>query len=410
MSDATANPSTPAQTTPASDAPAGAKPAPGTPALIEHYIKIAAKARLADDKAALDGLAAAKAGDEPAEVTESAEGRERGKDGKFKPKPGKPAKLAAEAKPAEKQTTEAPIEEAPTEEPAQESPHIGAGLGNARKLVREGNIAKALELIGLHPEKLEGKQWGAFRQREKEAVEAERRASAKEQQLAHVARQLHEQYSRFEQARKAYEAEDYDGAFKLAFNEDANDYQRKRVAAMTTKDPKVAQLERELREFKAQRAQEEQRRQDQHAEAERAQAQQSYKSKLSEELGDMDDGRFARVAKRPAFIQKVFDIQKQHWNDRTGETIDTIEAAELAWEELYEGVAGEPSTTAASPASKPAGTATTPVRQAAKSATTLNQREAAEAAPAPKLAPGSPELRDYYARKAQLALNGEASG
>jgi hypothetical protein len=417
MADATVTPTAPTQATPAAPEVAG-KPAPGTPEMAAYWAKQAAKAKLADDTAAADGLAAARAEGEPKTVESTAvepTGRERGRDGKFKPK-GKTADG--------KQAAKAPVEETsdagdagesggddasaePAELEGRTEVPVPGGLSAARKLVRDGDIAKALELIGLHPDKLESKQWGAFRQREKAAVERERSAVAKEEQLKSIARELNQKYSNFEQARAAYEAEDWDEAFKLAFNEDANAYQRKRVSAMTTKDPKVAQLEKELRALKAQREEDTRKQAEQHTEAERQQARAAHKVNLSKEMADCGDPRFERAAKKPAFIQKIFDIQERNFDGRT--TLDAIEAAEQAWEELYEGVAGESSPTTAVPVSKPAGTAKTPVRQAAKAATTLNPHEAAEAAPAPKLEPGSKELRDYYARKAELAmLNGEA--
>ena len=121
-----------------------------------------------------------------------------------------------------------------------------------------------------------------------------------------------------------------------------------------------------------------------------------------------NDERFAKAAKKPAFVQKVFDILEQNYDDTTRQTIDPVEAAEKAWEELYEGVAGETSATTAPSVSRSAGAAKTPVRQAAKATTTLNPHEASEASPAHRLKPGSPELRAFYARKAELAMLGDS--
>ena len=183
---------------------------------------------------------------------------------------------------------------------------------------------------------------------------------------------------------------------------------RKRVHAMhnKTKDPEVIKLRKELEALRADKQTEEQRRQQIQHQHERADARKSYLAKVGTELSEMDDARIALVAAKPAFIQKVFDIQEQNWNEQTQSTLDTIEAAELAWEELYEGVAGETSATAAPSVSRSTGTTKTPARQVAKATTTLNPHEASEASPAHKLKPGSAELRMFYVNKAKLALLG----
>jgi hypothetical protein len=413
-----------ADETTAAAAPAAAtngKPEPGSRAMADWHAKAAAKAVLEEATAAAAGLEAAReAGDGTEEAQEEATPGRR-KDGTFLPK-GKKAKTNGKAAQAAAAKTEEPAAagddgkaaDAEAGEPAPAAgagDNLGGGIGRARKLVREGNIAGALELIGLHPEKLEGKQWGAFRQREKAAQDAARAASEKEQGLANVARQLQQQYGRYDEAQKAYEAEDYDTAFKLAFNETADDYTRKRVHSLhtKTKDPEVIKLRKELDAMRVEKQTDMQRAQEQAAEQGRKQARQTYQQTLATELAEMDDRRIQRVATKKAFIQKVFDIQEQHWNEGAQSTIDTVEAAELAWEELYEGVAGETSTTVASSTSRSAGTAKTPVRQGSKGSTTLNPHEASEASPAHKLKPGSPELRLFYARKAELAAMGEAA-
>lgn len=396
------------ETTAAPTAASEAKPPAGSRELAEFHAKRATAARLEEVKAAADGMEAAKAGDAPAEDAKADGPRERGKDGKFK------KGQKAEAKPKDDTSTpagdeqEAPAVEAESTQ-ASDPGAAGAGIGRARKLVKEGNIAAALELIGLHPEKLEGKQWGAFRQREKAAADAERKAAEKEQGLANIARQLQQQYGAYDDARKAYEAEDYDTAFKLWTGETPDDFTRKRVHAMhtKTKDPEVLKLRKELEALRQEKQTEAERMAQARQQQERAQARETYQKTLASELAEMDDPRFVRVAQKPAFIKRVFDIQEQHWNERTQETIDTVEAAELAWEELYEGVAGETSGTTAQSVSKATGPSQKPVRQGAKASTTLNPHEASEASPAHKLKPGSPELRAFYARRAELALLGQ---
>jgi hypothetical protein len=394
------------------------KPAAGTRELAEHYAKQAILARNKDVADAQAGMEAARGeGDAPAEetATEGTGTPERGKDGKFKPKGAKNAKQAKPADDAQSEGASADggqgdVAASNVEAAGESGGAASGGLGKARKLIREGNIAGALELIGLHPEKLEGKQWGAFRQREKAAQEAERQAADKEQKLRGLHQELVRHYGAFDEARKAYEAGDYDAAFKIWTGETIDDYQRKRVHEMhtKTKDPEVIKLRKELEALRTEKQTEEQKRQQAAAEQGRAQAREAYRAELATKLSELDDPRFARVAQKQAFVNRVFDIQEQHWNERAQETIDTVEAAELAWEELYEGVAGETSATAAPSVSKSAGTTKTPVRQVAKATTTLNPHEASEASPAHKLKPGSPELRAFYARKAELAALGVA--
>ncbi len=396
----------------ATEAPAtNGKPAPGTRELAEHYAKQAIIARNQDVAEAQAGMDAARAeGDTPVEETpaEGETGRERGTDGKFKPKGAKDAKQATAPKVAKAAEAEADTPDVEAAHDAGGAP--GAGIGSARKLVREGNIAGALALIGLHPDKLEGKQWGAFRQREKAAADAERKAIEQTERLKGIHQQLIQHYGAYDEARKAYEAEDYDAAFKIWTGESPDDFTRKRIHAMhsKTKDPEVIKLRKELEALRTEKQTDEQRRAEANAKQAREEARTSYRNQLAEQLTELDDPRFARVAKKQAFINRVFDIQEQHWNERAQTTIDTVEAAELAWEELYEGVAGETSATAAPSVSRSAGTTKTPVRQAAKATTTLNPHEASEASPAHKLKPGSPELRAFYARKAELAAIGHS--
>ncbi len=398
----------------ATEAPAtNGKPAAGTRELAEHYAKQAVIARNKDVADAQAGMAAARSeGDPPAEERAAAPltGRERGKDGKFKPikAKGDLAKTGPKDPPAEDEPASPAEEPAPAPEPPAAA--AAGSLGSARKLVREGNIAAALELIGLHADKLEGKQWGAFRQREKAAQEAEKKAEQMHQQLREIHGGLLRQYGAFEEAKKLYDAEDYDAAFNLIFRESPDDFQRKRIhgLATKTKDPEVIKLRKQLDAMVAEKQTEEQRRAEYQQRQAREQARTTYRAELAEKLSEMDDPRFARVAQKPAFVQRVFDIQEQHWNERAQQTLDTIEAAELAWEELYEGVAGETSGTAALSVSKSAGTAKTPARPVAKATTTLNPHEASEASPAHKLKPGSKELREFYARKAELAAVGVA--
>ncbi len=367
-----------------------AKPAAGSSELIAFHARQAQSARLAEMAEANDAPDAepeAEAGGKP----------KRGTDGKFKPK----AK-AAEAAPVEAETEG---EEPAAAETTEEAASVAAGLHQVRKLVKQGDIAKALAAIGLSPEKLEGRQWGAFRQREAEAKRREHAAVEKESQLRNIAGQLEQRYGRFDLAQKALENEDYDQAFQLAFNISPDDYTRKRVHAMQTKDPEVAKLKNELKGLKLRAEERERAQAAAQAEANSTRQREAYRSKLASDLESSDDARFSRVAKKPAFVQKVFDIQKEHYDASADTTIDLIEAAELAWEELYEGVAGDPSSTAAKPASKPTVAAKNHARPTGKPATTLNMNEAAEASPATRLK-GADLLR-YYARKAELALQAE---
>ena len=245
------------------------KPAPGTRELAEFYAKKAVVARNADVAAAQEGMEAARAeGDAPAEETpaEPAEGRERGKDGKFKPKGAKDAKQA-KPKPADATVGEGAGQDAgaaavvaPDGDAARESGDAPTGgLSQARKLVSKGDIAAALKLIGLHPEKLEGKQWGAFRQREKAAQDAIRHAEQMQQELRQIHAGLERKYGAIDEARKLYEAEDYDAAFKIWTGESPDDFQRKRIHAMHTKakDPEVVKLRKELEALRVEKQTEE---------------------------------------------------------------------------------------------------------------------------------------------------------
>jgi len=400
--------------TPTPEPTSKGKPPAGSRELADHYAKQAARAVIKDAEAAQVGMEKARAeGETPDDgVTNANEPRERGKDGKFKPKAAKDAKQAAE-----KPKDDAPAADAGEAAEASggeavasaDAGNLSGGLRRAQKLVHDGNIGEALKLIGLTPDKLQGRHWKALEKREATIAEGIRQAQAKEQHLANIARELHQRYSRYEEAEKAYQAEDYDAAHKLAWGETPDEYYKKRTYALhnKAKDPEVIALRKTIEEERAERKREREELARAKAEHEKAQARATYRNTLAEELGTLDDGRFSLVAKKPAFINRVFDIQEQHWNERTQETIDTVEAAELAWEELYEGVAGEPSASTAQSVGKPSLGAKSQGKPAAKASTTLNPHEASEASPALKLKPGSPELREFYARKAMLAAVGD---
>src|SRR5262245_33175955 len=163
----------PAPTAAPTPAPA-AEPLAGAPepprkdrsaALIEKAVK--AQKRMDAERAAKD----------LGEETESAGPKERDpKTGQFLKSGAKPkAETRADAgpggahNPAEPGATPGPATKKPVEDPEKPGPSADS---KARRLVREGKLAEAMQTIGLDPSKLESPKWAAWRKENDRAAAA----------------------------------------------------------------------------------------------------------------------------------------------------------------------------------------------------------------------------------------------
>lgn len=426
-------PAAAAAPTDAAPAPGGASPPPAAPkergaALIRKHVEAHEKARAEQ--------AAKELGPEPGE--KGAPGRDP-ETGKFLPAAAK-AKAKARPKvddkslradvgpdephkPVEPGATPGPATKA---EPAETEKPGPSADSKARRLVREGKIAEAMQTIGLDPSKLESPKWAAWRKNNEQQARAiaDSRAEVERSraEMQSTARELVTSLQPFIKAKAAFDSEDYEEAFQLAFGIDLNSFQRKALGKLASpgvgKDPVIAELRKEISELKTQRQQE--REQLTRAQQEQAvrENQQRYWANLTSELQGSDDPRISKAAERQQFVRAVFDIQRQHYDRDTDSTLPAHEAAELAierieaeyseWGQVFGGASAssdETATRARIPAATgPSGTS---ARKTAKAVTTLNPSEAAEAAPATKLK--GKALIEKYARMAlanQVRANG----
>ncbi len=335
------------------------------------------------------------------------------KTGKFLKAGQKPAAKAASAT----ETADKPADAQAAPVAKKTEPEATGSLGKARRLVAEGKVNEALDLIGLKPDKIDHKAWKQWRINNEavaSAVKAQRdEVESGKAELDRVARQLSAEFKPLSDGKKAYEAGDYEEAFRLWTGEDLNSFQRKALQRMSNpgidKDPAFtairsenAELRKQLTDFitqqqEAQKTQSlEQRRQ------ERWQG-------MVEALKNSDDERIVTAADKGAFQKRVWQVLGRHYDEATDSTLPDTEAAEIAFEELtreYEEqgqiFGGKPADVvrdrvASNPATPDQGR--NPARRPARAATSLSTSEAAEAAPDRKLR--GKALLDSFIRRAQ---------
>jgi hypothetical protein len=328
----------------------------------------------------------------------------------------KPAEKAGEKKPRARrvENLEAKAVEKATVTDPESPPDDAAILAKAHYHLKHGDIAKFIDVVagdfkvdGLADgvrEALARKlgvssaQWEKVRRFE---AGAKRALAAREQELSGIVERLRSEYAPFHQARAAYESGDYDAAFKAAFGEDATEYQRKIIGQRVGKNPEVEKLRAELEQERAERRQREQAEAEARAEAEQTHAVHGYLSQLQEQCRESDDPAIRKFAERPAYIQRIYAIQRANYDERANTTMPLSQAAELARDEILNSIkqwsiedeqTGAPPANAARASALPA---KPPVVKAPARA--LKQSQAAEATGAPvKLT--SEQVRERYQR------------
>lgn len=396
---------------PVATPPAAAGPERGQALIQKHVAATEAAMRAERDE---EEAPAAEEAEKPATP-------QRGKDGKFvagergSTSPHKAGQPGATPGPA----TE---EDKPKEEPAKTESALKGSDARASKLIKEGKISEALEVIGLSADKLEGKHWAAFDKHSKRVAsqigEARQAIEREKAELTQVAQQVWRDVAPFIEAKKAIAAEDDDKAFQILFGQSVDDYMRSRVRKLA--NPSVEALQKRLeqrerldKEREQQEAQRAQQIQAQRAQLEQQERAQNYRKELTEELKASDDPRIAKAAERQLFIEEVLAVQRKYYDKASDWTLPASEAAQRAFEKLYGEYSEWNEIFAAQPggssqgrvtgANKPVGVtgAANPVRRTAKS-TSLNPSEAAEAAPPVKLK--GKALMDYYVRKTEESI------
>lgn len=426
MSDATSAgpPATPAAPPAATPALAGAPTKDRSAKLIEKAVK--QQSQLIAEQAAKD-LA------DPEAAAGAAPGRERDpKTGHFLPVAGKAAAPRAKtlragadpggghpsaapgATPGPATTPDKPVT------PTAEETAVG-GLGKARRLVSEGKLAEAMQLIGLDPSKLESPKWAAWRHQQEKAAKliVETRATVERErsEVEQISKSLVRDFAPFVRAKQAFDKEDYEEAFQLAFGMDLNSFQRKALASMhgpgVAKDPVISELRKEIAALRQEREQDRQQMTDAQKQADLHQRRQVAWNRNVTTLADSGDPRMATLSENPKFMRAVWAIQGQHYDESTDSTLPPLEAAELAleqieaehadWSKVFGGASAPSDETATMARSVHAATGPsgTSARRTARAVTSLNPAEAAEAAPAHKLK--GKELIEYHVRLAKAA-------
>jgi len=350
---------------------------------------VAAKAQAAKDKASAEkwGAVAAKslgvdtgADTEAVEAPASGE-KPRGKNGQFLPEKGKakektdgkkteakaaPEAAAAVSKLGGKDAKEPGGNEAEGvggkdlpggkegesgEATAAGVPEFSGGLGKAKRLAREGDIAGALKLIDLDLDKIPGGVWASLRKfHHEEKAKVHKRESdviAAHQKVQSEARELVAQLRPFAEADAALKAGDEDRVFEIIFGKSVDEWQRGRLAKMhrgdLSKDPAVSDLTRRLDAERLERQKLEKRleerdqaaaERDRKAAADAAGA--KYRDDLTERMAGSGDERLAAAAEHPWFIKMVHDERLKHYRyDETTDTEDCI-SEEEAIEAVYD--------------------------------------------------------------------------
>ena len=172
---------------------------------------------------------------------------------------------------------------------------------------------------------------GLIRRHEKATKQA---FNEREQKLSGIIHNLQQEYAPLHQARQAYAAGDFETAFKAAFGEDAADFQRKVIGQRVGKNPDVERLRAELEAERAQARQWAEQQRQQQAQAQAEQQVQAYIGDISRELSQSDDKAVRKYSSRPAFVHRVFEIQRANYDADSNTTIPLTVAAEAARDEI----------------------------------------------------------------------------
>jgi len=266
--------------------------------------------------------------------------RKKAKAGKGKPAP------KAKAEPKAKLSEEPDGKTDPAPPPAKDEPEtppveIGAPSAGmvlrARELADNGDLDGALKLVfGKEAAvfRLNSARWAEWR---KANDTARKETAAREQRVTQAAQRLAKDYGPLVEARKLFEAEDYEGAFQQAFGLDLNSFQKKALGKFHGKNPEIEGLKKQLAEEREERqrlADEERQRQltaqqqQQHAANVRA---------VSTHLATSTDPEIVELSKRQRFLHRVYkDFLREAQHGRDAGLLTVTAIAEKVRDELVE--------------------------------------------------------------------------
>lgn len=237
------------------------------------------------------------------EVTARAKRKEAKAKKAAETKEQKASKGKAKAEPAPAPEPETPPE--PEPDPELDSPNA-AVLLRARQMLERGDMDGAFKLaFGKGPEafRLNSARWTEWR---KAGDKRERDMASREERLRTTAEQVAKEYRPFAEARKLFEAEDYEGAFQKAFGVDLNSFQKRALRAHMGKDPAVEKELRAVREEREALAKERRELAQQHEQQAEAQQHRANMGAIRQNLAGSNDEQLAALASKPRFIQQVY--------------------------------------------------------------------------------------------------------
>lgn len=326
-------------------------------------------------------------------------------------------KKAAATKPepkAKAEPTESTPEEAEADKgsaaDAEPSEPSAATLARARELYRKGDLDAALELaLGVKPDalRINSARWADFR---KAQTEAKRQDQARQQRLEAAARQLEEQYGPLVEAKRAYEAEEYEQAFRLAFGDDVNAFQRKLLGKFHGKNPEVEALKRELRERDEREARARQETAEREAQAEADRAYREEFAKLQSALTSLPDSELAELSRQTGFVQRVVQVLQQHYDPETNTSLPVAEAAGIVRDEILERFAPVFTRRTGALPESPDRAGTKPARQATSVAQPSLSQRGAQGVSEPGAPLSDGELVKKYTRLHAAKLGKAANG
>ncbi len=290
----------------------------------------------------------------------------------------------------------------------------GGARDKARYYLQHGDVAKAIDtafgdLQGVAiPDDVrealarklgvDSRGWEKFRKHEQAT---KRQLAAKEAEVSTLVQRTLKEFEPFHLGRQAYEAGDYEAAFKHAFGDDLADFQRKVIAQRVGKNPEVEAVKAELERERQERRDFERRLHEERTQAQANQEIQQYVAQLGTDLANSEDQHVARYAQRPRFVQRVFEILQQNFDPRTNITIPTHLAAEQARDEVL-GLLNEWEPSGGNPASSVQAAALPEQPPPAKARVrNLKQASAAEATSSPRQLSREERIAKYTKLMAQ---------
>ncbi|MEI9950808.1 MAG: hypothetical protein WDO74_17965 [Pseudomonadota bacterium] len=230
---------------------------------------------------------------------------------------------------------------------AKPEPEPEVAREKARYHLQHGDVAKAIEtafgnLEGIAiPDDVrealarklgvDSRGWEKFRKHEQAT---KRQLAAKEAEVSQLVQRTLKEFEPFHLGRQAYEAGDYETAFKHAFGEDLADFQRKIISQRVGKNPEVEAVKAELERERQARQDFERRLQDERTQAEATHEIRAYVAQLGADLAESEDAHIREYSKRPRFVGRVFEILRDNYDSRTNTSIPFEHAAAAARDEV----------------------------------------------------------------------------